>query len=467
MEKEVKFVLTAEDLASPVIDRFWKQVQGMQKDVNVGLNVQTNATSSSSSPSSSSSTTSTTGDLTDLNASITESRKTLDEFSYTLTQLIDKLSTGGSSGGSKLPSGVNKTDVAGDFTTVDVAKRFKALNPGKKSEGTDGDSQISEMGKMLSTENGNMLRALGQYRIAWLSSMPKSSPAMGAAAGVVIVGAILDVGKKIVDQLAQASPVLRAEFKVLRVAFDQLLRPIGDMLGAVLRPISRMLLQSNADVLKALSAAGYKPGTKEYVDAYYSATLEELSSVVLNHKLLTQEDLKNKISEHKEYEELRNAFPDYVYEHKGDTGDTPEKWLKKWFGTDDPRTPESEAGIIPRAFGYGDKTGLESSLISIVSNLATFDTVLAGILQPAQDITTTISNLNTSLTGIVGPINGLSSLISNIPGVKIATALTGGGGSSTTNNNWSGGINIVVKGAKDAARSTVDEVGNWMRGWTQ
>ena len=81
MEKEVKFVLTAEDLASPVIDRFWKQVQGMQKDVNVGLNVQTNTTSSSSSPSSSSSTTSTTGDLTDLNASITESRKTLDEFS--------------------------------------------------------------------------------------------------------------------------------------------------------------------------------------------------------------------------------------------------------------------------------------------------------------------------------------------------------------------------------------------------
>jgi hypothetical protein len=106
---------------------------------------------------------------------------------------------------------------------------------------------------------------------------------MKAAAGLFILQAVADGIKKIVQILSEASPLLRAELKILKVAMNEMLRPIGDLLGTVLRPVARAMLQANAYARSDMAKEGIpQTDLSEYYARYFAA----LGAVVSGHEVL-------------------------------------------------------------------------------------------------------------------------------------------------------------------------------------
>lgn len=67
---------------------------------------------------------------------------------------------------------------------------------------------------------------------------------IGSLAGLTIIGAgILKGVQAMVDRLAKASPMLRSIMRQMDVGVNMVLRPLGDSLARLLRPISRWLME--------------------------------------------------------------------------------------------------------------------------------------------------------------------------------------------------------------------------------
>lgn len=63
-----------------------------------------------------------------------------------------------------------------------------------------------------------------------------------AAAGVIVLQGILQAVQAVVSRLSEASPLLGSMLKQLNVGFNMILKPIGDVLGYLLRPIARFFM---------------------------------------------------------------------------------------------------------------------------------------------------------------------------------------------------------------------------------
>lgn len=99
-----------------------------------------------------------------------------------------------------------------------------------------------------------------------------AAAAAGPLAAIAIVGkAVADSVQKIIQILSQASPMLASEIKLLKTSLMLFLRPIGDLLGATLRPLSRWMMQANRAAISYAMGQGNKPGTEEYLKDYYGS----------------------------------------------------------------------------------------------------------------------------------------------------------------------------------------------------
>jgi len=120
------------------------------------------------------------------------------------------------------------------------------------------------------------------------------SGAMGAAGGPagIIVMAIQKIGeviqegveimKKIWEFMVQSSPQLRATIKLIMRGLMLFMRPFGDLIAIVMRPMARWLIRLNSAAMKAGKAAG-KPGSPEYLQAYMKSWKEGFMGGVIEN----------------------------------------------------------------------------------------------------------------------------------------------------------------------------------------
>jgi hypothetical protein len=161
--------------------------------------------------------------------------------------------------------------------------RQKKQSSGRGGGGGSGKEYVDPSKQMIHGEWARPLRAVGAYRSAWFAGQDTSSGPMKAAAGLFILQAVADGVKKIVQILSEASPLLRAELKVLKVAMNEMLRPIGDLLGTVLRPVARAMLQANAYARSDMAKEGIpQTDLSEYYARYFAA----LGAVSSGHEVL-------------------------------------------------------------------------------------------------------------------------------------------------------------------------------------
>lgn len=439
VEKEVTFVLKAVDEASPVLDALKAKMESVERSLNVALPAAVNGTKQSPSTS------------PNLSPAV-KVKKPIEEINNTMQQFSDALRT----------SLDPKTFDFSAFSTKGFDKAvggniMKGMTPKTVPEKTT-DKQKEET--LISTDQANFMRALGQYRIAWLGKLKQeggegtTGGLVKGAAALVILQAIGDGIQKIVQILADASPILRAEMKVLRIAFGELLRPIGDVLAAVLRPLARAMMKSNVDIIRALSKAGLKPGTEDYMSAYYHLYLEEATSMLLDKDLMTQEELDKSVKDW----QMNKIREDYQDEYNDDPytwdSSTPEGWLKKWFGTDNPGTPENEAGIFPRMWGFADEGewGWAQEERMKKWGLA-MDESTTTIVDSLTNLATPLSTISTLFTNLAPPLQTMANIL-GVGGDKE-------GGSGGTLNL--GGLtinNYVPDGLEDAIEDGADWVEN-------
>jgi hypothetical protein len=303
--------------------------------------------------------------------------------------------------------------------------------PDKKSSGDKSQET------MISTEQANFFRALGQYRIAWLGKLKTeggdgvSGGMVKLAAGFVILQAIADGIQKIVSILAEASPLLRAEIKVLKIAIGEFLRPIGDLLGTVLRPISFAMLKSNAFARRTMAEEGIKQtDLGEYYSRFFaSMTNETLGLDMSDSGMLTLAD------------SIEVAGKTYLASMLGITGFLiVVDWDKLKEDFQELQEMWDAIKITP-----GDIESLTTGLKNMVGP---------------------VTILSNAFTNLATPIQSLSNILNSIPGV-------GGGGSGGNSTLNVGGINIVnniVGGARDVAEgigSGIEDGINVARGWTK
>ncbi len=79
--------------------------------------------------------------------------------------------------------------------------------------------------------------------------------ALGPLAALAIIGqSMVDLLKKVVDILMQASPLLQAQMTIMRMGFMQILRPIGDALAYLLMPVSMFFRILGLSVARKMQA---------------------------------------------------------------------------------------------------------------------------------------------------------------------------------------------------------------------
>lgn len=99
---------------------------------------------------------------------------------------------------------------------------------------------------------------------------------LGPLAALTIVGkGMSDMLGKVVGILATASPALGASLKLIQKTLMMFLRPIGDLLASVLRPIARMMMQANREARREALKYG-RPGSVAYTAVYGGALFYNL-----------------------------------------------------------------------------------------------------------------------------------------------------------------------------------------------
>lgn len=99
---------------------------------------------------------------------------------------------------------------------------------------------------------------------------------LGPLAALTIVGkGMSDMLGKVVGILATASPAFGASLKLIQKTLMMFLRPIGDLLASVLRPIARMMMQANREARREALKYG-RPGSVAYTAVYGGALFYNL-----------------------------------------------------------------------------------------------------------------------------------------------------------------------------------------------
>ena len=99
---------------------------------------------------------------------------------------------------------------------------------------------------------------------------------LGPLAALTIVGkGASDMLGKVVNILTSASPAFGASLKLIQKTLMMFLRPIGDLLASVLRPIARMMMQANREARREALKHG-RPGSIAYTAAYGGALFVNL-----------------------------------------------------------------------------------------------------------------------------------------------------------------------------------------------
>lgn len=208
-----------------------------------------------------------------------------------------------------------------DKGSKENVKTKKKASVRKEDEGIVGG--FTPIPKWMATP----LRAIGAYRMAWLSGKKvggreeetgersKSGMAMGAAAGIYILQAMKDGIMKVVDILSQASPFLRAQLKILNIGFMQILKPFGDVVGTALKPIAKMMMQFARNSRQALRAAGLTPKDEEYLGTYFDMFTHEIWHMMSGQSTQTYNDLYKRAMEGAEKKEERLSLTESIGEY--------------------------------------------------------------------------------------------------------------------------------------------------------
>jgi len=289
--------------------------------------------------------------------------------------------------------------------------------------------------QMVPEEWGRPLRAMGAYRTAWFAGQDMSGTPMKAAAGIFILQAIGDGIKKIVEILSNASPALRAELKILNVAFNEIMRPMGDVVATVLKPIARRLLQTSALARTELAKEGYTPGTTDYAGQYNDVMLHEFWHMLSGQEgmgskevsdsiddLRTAADIFGKTIDKEEFESAkRSATYKIIASESSSVEMSPaEKDLlgmsyedyKSKYGLEeehDLNEPEWWESEFWTEFGSGKwwPTTLSSNLStfdSVMGNINTSLSTFSGALSNVADILNTVGDAGKGASDILGDV---------------------------------------------------------------
>jgi hypothetical protein len=219
------------------------------------------------------------------------------KFSQTTASATVGVAQGATGGGGR--SGVPSDQVMGDFSPYNPGRaaaerarlRRQSFEASKGLGGGRNGTPSQHAGSpnaLIPGEMARPLRAAGMYRTAWLAGQDlggggAGGMAMKGAAGLFILQAIGDTAKKIFEVLKESSPLLRAEFKILKVAFGEFIRPIADVVGTALRPLSRMMLKSNAFARSTMAAEGI---SQQNLGEYYSRFAAGMMATVSGKDIL-------------------------------------------------------------------------------------------------------------------------------------------------------------------------------------
>lgn len=268
--------------------------------------------------------------------------------------------------------------------------------------------QAEQKNTLISGEYARPLRAVGAYRTAWFAGQDmgegKAGTAMKGAAVIFALQAIGDGIKKVVQILAEASPALRAELKVLHIAFNEILRPIGDLLASVLRPISRAMLQGSAFARKSMRDEGVD---QRNLGEYYSRMFTGFMGQLQGESILGED-----------YQSTKDAVPYYKAALTGYAASIAPVLVM--------------AVAISDALGTIDWDGAGDILRTLFSvDIAIVDGLVAGLEGVSAVLPSLTANLVTmdeALSPLVNTINGFNNALG---GGGIAR--NGPGGSYSTN----------------------------------
>jgi hypothetical protein len=429
VEKIVSFTIQAIDEASPVLDAIRAKVKDVQQTVAVDMPKATGSVTSPTVPTP----TTVKPELPKIEPN------TFEDFGKSVMGSLEPPSFDFSSFSAKnTAKGMGKA--LGDGDKQPTPKKEKSEDTTKKQD------------TLISTEQANLLRAMNQYRIAWLGKLPAGEGAGGVtggmvkgAAALVILQAVSEGIQKIVQILAESSPALRAELKVLKIAIGEFLRPIGDLLSAVFRPIAMGMLQANAYARSSMAKEGIKQtDLKEYYSRFFAKSADLGLGLNMNTDELNKLVQAIQVAMQMWYDMILIGLgPIAIVAANWDTitnaGNSLKEmlegvagWFEKWFGMDDPGTSKDESGKLILSF---------TKLTNVVDM----------VIKPFQD---------------------LANVLDKIPGVDLLSGggKSGGGKSSGGTLNVGGVtiINNIASSAGNIVAGAEDAVGgffNTARGW--
>ncbi len=157
------------------------------------------------------------------------------------------------------------------------------LNKNIKLSGTGGFAKNfqSVMPKSMKGGPGSLFEGLGAKLGG--SGIGKAAVA-GGVAGLVVAGVqgILEILKKVFSLLVEASPMLKNVLKMLNMGFMMILRPIGDALAMMLRPIAMFFRAIGRQVMKQVRAKRAELKSQGYSGgALGAALMEEMPRIYL------------------------------------------------------------------------------------------------------------------------------------------------------------------------------------------
>ena len=135
-----------------------------------------------------------------------------------------------------------------------------------------GESRLGALGESFGTALDKTKAGLGGVG----AGMKGATGAAGGPIGIIamiaqkipeLIEQGIEVLKKIWEFMVKSSPQLQATIKLLMRGLMLFMRPFGDVIGKMLRPMARWLITLNRQAMQAGRAAG-RPGSPEYLKAY-------------------------------------------------------------------------------------------------------------------------------------------------------------------------------------------------------
>jgi len=234
-----------------------------------------------------------------------------------------------------------------------------------------------------------------QGLIGKVGKFMESGKGQGALAGLMGVASIATM---IIKKAMEASPMLQAMLKIMNVAMTLFLRPIGDFIGGMLKPITLFFLREVAIPMLRSGKGMIKMG-EEVGKGILGFVLNPIEVIKAGLFAWSADALKNTFLDSPELQELGQFAK--LYDP-----------IKHWMSEKKTETLSAQlSAFITKDPDFGGRSGPD--VISKGVFLSLFDPI-TGLLQPLEDLPDLQQQLLQTLQGLGGDEKGLWDMMQSL-----------------------------------------------------